>query len=112
MPIVYTTHILDRNRASVLCAMSRFEPDATTFRFLEETARRFRLEADDMVIEREVACRGCGCTEENACAGGCSWVEPDLCSRCASTQREQRSAGARATRSVVAEARTDPGGRR
>lgn len=27
-------------------------------------------------------CRVCGCTELNACPGGCSWVEEDLCSRC------------------------------
>jgi ParB/RepB/Spo0J family partition protein len=29
------------------------------------------------------ACRKCGCTEETACQGGCSWVEEDLCSACA-----------------------------
>lgn len=29
------------------------------------------------------ACRRCGCTEFSACPGGCVWVEPDLCSRCA-----------------------------
>ena len=28
-------------------------------------------------------CRVCGCTEHNACDGGCSWVEEDLCSSCA-----------------------------
>lgn len=28
-------------------------------------------------------CRGCGCTDAMACPGGCSWVEDDLCSRCA-----------------------------
>ncbi len=26
-----------------------------------------------------------GCSDLDACAGGCSWVEPDLCSRCVST---------------------------
>ncbi len=29
-------------------------------------------------------CRICGCTWQRACPGGCSWIEPDLCSRCAS----------------------------
>lgn len=29
------------------------------------------------------ACRVCGCTDQHACAGGCYWVEPDLCSACA-----------------------------
>lgn len=28
-------------------------------------------------------CRGCGCSDHDACPGGCSWIEPDLCSRCA-----------------------------
>lgn len=28
-------------------------------------------------------CRVCGCTDDNACPGGCYWVEDDLCSRCA-----------------------------
>lgn len=28
------------------------------------------------------ACRVCGCTENNACEGGCWWVEDDLCSSC------------------------------
>lgn len=30
----------------------------------------------------EPSCRVCGCTWNNACQGGCSWVEPDLCSAC------------------------------
>lgn len=28
-------------------------------------------------------CRRCGCTDARACPGGCWWVEPGLCSRCA-----------------------------
>lgn len=28
-------------------------------------------------------CRVCGCTDDNACDGGCYWVEDDLCSECA-----------------------------
>jgi len=31
----------------------------------------------------EPECRECGCTNEYACDGGCSWVEPDWCSTCA-----------------------------
>lgn len=27
-------------------------------------------------------CRICGCTQTQACPGGCYWVEPDLCSAC------------------------------
>lgn len=38
---------------------------------------------------RTGVCRACGCTEDAPgegplyCAGGCWWVEPDLCSTCA-----------------------------
>jgi hypothetical protein len=31
----------------------------------------------------EQACWKCGCTQNDACEGGCSWVEEDLCSACA-----------------------------
>lgn len=30
-----------------------------------------------------VICRECGCSDNNACLGGCYWVQPDLCSSCA-----------------------------
>jgi hypothetical protein len=35
----------------------------------------------------EVCCRVCGCTDTDACPGGCAWVEldPPLCSTCATT---------------------------
>jgi hypothetical protein len=32
---------------------------------------------------RPQKCRVCGCTEDRACPGGCSWVAVDLCSACA-----------------------------
>lgn len=36
---------------------------------------------------REVrSCVGCGCTDLQACEGGCYWVGPNLCSRCQPTQ--------------------------
>jgi len=31
----------------------------------------------------ERRCRICGCTELQACPGGCSWIDKDLCSSCA-----------------------------
>lgn len=31
-------------------------------------------------------CRVCGCSEFNACPGGCIWATPDLCSRCVSNE--------------------------
>ncbi len=32
---------------------------------------------------REPHCRICGCTHMRPCAGGCGWVEDDLCTVCA-----------------------------
>lgn len=31
-----------------------------------------------------MTCTDCGCTEDNACEGGCFWItrEPPVCSRC------------------------------
>lgn len=38
-------------------------------------------------------CRVCGCTDDDACSGGCYWVEPDLCSMCAGIGSEERQSG-------------------
>jgi hypothetical protein len=37
---------------------------------------------DEAIDEDEPRCRVCGCTNDRACAGGCHWAEPDLCSAC------------------------------
>ncbi len=31
---------------------------------------------------RNVACRKCNCTDDQACLGGCSWAEKDICTNC------------------------------
>ncbi len=35
-------------------------------------------------------CRVCGCTDQHACEGGCYWVGPALCSRCAAGPADRR----------------------
>ena len=35
-------------------------------------------------------CRVCGCIDDQACEGGCTWVEPDLCSKCAANIEESK----------------------
>lgn len=50
----------------------------------------------------ERRCRECGCTDHDACPGGCYWVEQDLCSQCQgkakrSTTESQRARRRRAT---------------
>lgn len=40
-------------------------------------------------VSKEQVCRICGCTQENACPGGCCWVEEDLCSSCCEILKSQ-----------------------
>ena len=55
-------------------------------------------------------CRVCGCTDEKACAGGCAWFEPDLCSLCALAAGAIAEWAARAAnpdiQALIAEAQT------
>jgi hypothetical protein len=68
------------------------------------------------VWELPVRCRICGCTDEQACEGGCAWV-PDpaglgeLCSRCSpSAEQELRAAEAQGTDRAPAAASPAEGG--
>jgi hypothetical protein len=38
-------------------------------------------------------CAGCGCTNEQACAGGCYWVDQDKCSGCFDDSGERFAVG-------------------
>lgn len=38
---------------------------------------------EDWLVDPVRTCRECGCTDDHACDGGCSWVADDLCSACA-----------------------------
>lgn len=54
-------------------------PETPAFRVVRHPAfpNLVRFEAKDRV------CRGCGCTDHQACEGGCSWVgDTDLCTAC------------------------------
>lgn len=52
----------------------------------EDTVKKFYEGDEQYLIQEEKSerkCRICGCTWNNACEGGCYWVEDDLCSKCA-----------------------------
>jgi hypothetical protein len=49
----------------------------------DEIARRVEAEAAAAAGENIQRCRVCGCTNLNACPGGCYWIKEDLCSVCA-----------------------------
>lgn len=88
-----------------------------------QTFRTLRQAKDECEAVRiwsrkpSAACRECGCTDDCACPGGCWWVEPDLCSTCATPARQPGAKGARRGRrpsggAVLAKpssARTAPG---
>lgn len=54
-------------------------------------------------------CRVCRCTDDRACAGGCSWIERGLCSACATTAAYQSVGVMEGTPDPKARARTDVG---
>lgn len=41
----------------------------------------------DWLRSEQQRCRVCGCTWNNACESGCYWIEPDLCSMCADSDK-------------------------
>ncbi len=57
-------------------------------RGLQTPAQEAGHEEDEPLFDVNT-CRVCGCTDDNACLGGCWWVEPDLCSRCAEVDTQE-----------------------
>jgi len=54
------------------------------------------LALDQAQAASPAACRECGCTDNDACFPSCFWVEPDLCSACATPQSSGSDATATA----------------
>lgn len=54
-----------------------------------------RLAFDAWAEADQSACMVCGCTEDDACEGGCSWVATFLCSACDPTAKRPRKRGRR-----------------
>ena len=48
-------------------------------------------EIDYLAKPKEQKCRVCGCTDNNACLGGCYWEEQDLCSKCAESIKSKEN---------------------
>jgi hypothetical protein len=82
MPFVHMIRLLDANGEPVLEVMSQ-DPGRETLEALQDTAQRFGLEVAGAEADSFIVCRGCGCSDEAACPGGCEWVQEDLCSKCA-----------------------------
>jgi hypothetical protein len=84
MPFVHMIRLLDANGEPVLEVMAAGEggPGEETLDALRDTIERFGLDVVGSEADSFMVCRGCGCSDDAACPGGCSWVEEDLCSRC------------------------------
>ena len=54
-----------------------------------ELVEKFFPVVEEEPLFDEQKCRVCGCTDNNACEGGCYWVEHDLCSSCADVPCEE-----------------------
>lgn len=86
----------------VLLDTSQIEPQAHVdghARYVIADPGRSRLDDPEQdpreaFYEQLQACRECGCTDAEACPGGCSWVEADLCSACAPLVAERKGAPA------------------
>jgi ferredoxin len=50
-------------------------------------------EEEEEEDEEPRRCRVCGCTDLQACPGGCFWVEEDLCSQCSDKVGETGGGG-------------------
>ena len=59
---------------------------------IPELLNGVRLWAIMEVESAKRRCRVCGCTDDHACPGGCSWVEEDLCSACVGKDPEAKGA--------------------
>jgi hypothetical protein len=83
LPIGHGDEMALNLMASVLCWVLDHDHNQAFAQNLQSL--RNDIEAAGFVIRKEGSqtCRECGCTDERACEGGCSWVEEDLCSACA-----------------------------
>ncbi len=82
-----------RSEISLQRLVSRHLPLRST---RDEAQRDLDRYAEQRGLEEIAVCRVCGCTDDNACLGGCYWVEDpehigDLCSSC--LERVQRGEG-------------------
>jgi hypothetical protein len=82
---------------TVLEAWSLGRPDDSVIELFMDTAIHYFGEGGQLTFGQQLvmACRGCGCTDDRACEGGCEWVDDvhgippapsDLCSRCAKAE--------------------------
>lgn len=81
-------------------------------RHVDELAAAFLARGIGLSLELVPTCRVCGCTDDDACLGGCWWVDTDeadgyLCSSCVDADPYKRLAD-----SILTEPNTPPAHRK
>ena len=68
------------------CTAPHVQPDCRVAAVIEGLEVDAWCDACKAALEGVRHCRVCGCTDDDACPGGCSWLptslEGDLCSNC------------------------------
>ena len=75
---------IDRGPDTVYYAIPHDERGRVALSESKDGPCHLEMGAEVLMRDFEVVriCRVCGCDDENACEGGCEWVEWDLCSAC------------------------------
>jgi hypothetical protein len=73
---------------------ARQENQVLFIRCVDVAARLMIFELAFAEVEMP-CCKICGCTEQDACPGGCGWADPDrtLCTRCAGNENGDEAEG-------------------
>lgn len=85
-------HFAIEEEAAVLCGEEITCPVCGDHQWVELGPAEVPLPtepAEKVVVRR--TCRVCGCTQYNACDGGCWWVQDDLCSECIDSSEEDHA---------------------
>ena len=81
---VIVVPVKNGNTAAIVC-----KTDVSPTEIDERVEKYMRTIEEVVRPQEKQQCRVCGCTEDRACPGGCSWVEKDLCSACTDTEEAQ-----------------------
>jgi transcriptional regulator with XRE-family HTH domain len=89
-------------------------PVAFFFEDLPGAGAAPRSPGSGIETEEAMTCRGCGCTSQHPCPGGCSWlsIEPPICSACAGRASSNASFALLETRWLLTEFMASTLGRR
>lgn len=91
-PLSYTLsmekirELLDQPQKEKICACYTEGKSLCGNKHSMNTLFHYQVTCEDClrILSQEsvMTCMFCGCTDNNACSGGCSWIEPNVCSRC------------------------------